>query len=136
MIFIRYTFEGKTVTIPDAELEKSMKLLDISKDEAIQMWLEDNDYCENEEIEILTAKAKENKAVQHGAVNVNKSKTATKRERKPDVEKEEIISKLAEFLETIGTSVKITNKSKLIEFEIGQNHYKVDLIKQRPPKKA
>lgn len=133
---MRYTFEGKTVTIPDTELEKSMKLLDISKDEAIQMWLEDNDYCENEEIEILTAKAKENKAVQHGAVNVNKSKTATKRERKPDVEKEEIISKLAEFLETIGTSVKITNKSKLIEFEVGENHYKVDLIKQRPPKKA
>jgi hypothetical protein len=133
---VRYTFEGKTITIPDTELEKSMKLLDISKDEAIQMWLEDNDYCENEEVEILTAKAKENKAVQHGAVNVNKSRTATKRERKPDVEKEEIISKLAEFLETIGTSVKITNKSKLIEFEIGENHYKVDLIKQRPPKKA
>lgn len=133
---MRYTFEGKTFTIPDAELEKSMKLLDISKDEAIQMWLEDNDYCENEEVEILTAKAKENKAVQHGAVNINKSRTATKRERKPDVEKEEIISKLADFLETIGTSVKITNKSKLIEFEIGENHYKVDLIKQRPPKKA
>lgn len=133
---MRYTFEGKTITIPDTELEKSMKLLDISKDEAIQMWLEDNDYCENEEVEILTAKAKENKAVQHGAVNVNKSKVITKRERKPDVEKEEIISKLAEFLETIGTSVKITNKSKLIEFEIGENHYKVDLIKQRPPKKA
>ena len=133
---MRYTFEGKTITIPDAELEKSMKLLDISKDEAIQMWLEDNDYCENEEVEILTAKAKENKAVQHGAVNINKSKTITKRERKPDVEKEEIISKLAEFLETIGTSVKITNKSKLIEFEIGGNHYKLDLIKQRPPKKT
>lgn len=133
---MRYTFEGKTITIPDAELEKSMKLLDISKDEAIQMWLEDNDYCENEEVEILTAKAKENKTVQHGAVNINKSRTATKRERKPDVEKEEIISKLADFLETIGTSVKITNKSKLIEFEIGENHYKVDLIKQRPPKKA
>ena len=133
---MRYTFEGKAITIPDTELEKSMKLLDISKDEAIQMWLEDNDYCENEEVEILTAKAKENKAVQHGAVNVNKLKAITKRERKPDVEKEEIISKLAEFLETMGTSVNITNKSKLIEFEIGENHYKLDLIKQRPPKKA
>ena len=127
---------GKSVHIPDAEIANSMAKLDLSKDEAIQMWLEDNDYCENEEVEILTAKAKENKAVQHGAVNVNKSRTTTKRERKPDVEKEEIISKLAEFLETIGTSVKITNKSKLIEFEIGENHYKVDLIKQRPPKKA
>ena len=41
---MRYKFEGKTITIPDTELEKSMKLLDISKDEAIQMWLEDNDY--------------------------------------------------------------------------------------------
>lgn len=133
---MRYTFEGKTFTIPDTELEKSMKLLDISKDEAIQMWLEDNDYCENEEVEILTAKAKENKAVQHGAVNANRSRNTTKRERKPDVEKEEIISKLAEFLETMGTSVNITNKSKLIEFEIGENHYKLDLIKQRPPKKA
>lgn len=133
---MRYTFEGKTITIPDTELEKSMKLLDISKDEAIQMWLEDNDYCENEEIEMLTAKAKENKAVQHGAINASKSRTATKRERKPDLEKEEIINKLAEFLETMGTSVNITNKSKLIEFEIGENHYKLDLIKQRPPKKA
>lgn len=127
---------GKSVHIPDAEIANNMAKLDLSKDEAIQMWLEDNDYCENEEVEILTAKAKENKAVQHGAVNVNKSKAITKRERKPDVEKEEIISKLAEFLETIGTSVKITNKSKLIEFEIGENHYKLDLIKQRPPKKA
>lgn len=133
---MRYTFEGKTITIPDTELEKSMKLLDISKDEAIQMWLEDNDYCENEEIEILTAKAKENHAVQHGAVNTNKSKSATKRERKPDLEKEEIIHKLTEFLESGGVPVKITNKSKIIEFNIGENHYKLDLIKQRPPKKA
>ena len=129
-------FNGKKITIPDTELEKSMKILNISRDEAIQMWLEDNDYCENEEVEILTAKAKENHAVQHGAVNANKSRTATKRERRPDVEKEEIIHKLAEFLETIGTSVEITNKSKIIEFNIGENHYKVDLIKQRPPKKA
>ena len=133
---MKYDFKGKILTIPDNELEKNMKLLDISKDEAIQMWLEDNDYCENEEVEILTAKAKENKAIQHGAVNVNKSRAVTKRERKPDVEKEEIISKLADFLEAIGTSVKITNKSKLIEFEIGENHYKLDLIKQRPPKKS
>jgi hypothetical protein len=32
-------------------------------------------------------------------------------------------------------SATITNKSKIIEFEIGENHYKIDLIKQRPPKK-
>ena len=133
---MRYTFEGKTITIPDAELEKSMKLLDISRDEAIQMWLEDNDYCENEEATALTKKAKENHAVQHGAVSPNKPKSTTKRERKPDLEKEEIIHKLAEFLESVGVPVEIPNKSKIIEFNIGENHYKLDLIKQRPPKKA
>lgn len=133
---MKYDFKGKILTIPDNELEKNMKLLDISKDEAIQMWLEDNDYCENEEVENLTKKAKDNKAVQHGATNINKSRTSTKRERKPDLEKEDVVCRLADFLEAIGTSVKITNKSKLIEFEIGENHYKLDLIKQRPPKKS
>ena len=54
---------GKSVHIPDAEIANSMTKLDLSKDEAIQMWLEDNDYCENEEVEILTAKAKENKII-------------------------------------------------------------------------
>lgn len=129
-------FNGKKIQIPDAELEKSMEILEISQDEAIQLWLEDNDFCENAEATALTKKAKENHAVQHGAVNTNKSKSATKRERKPDVEKEEIIHKLAEFLESGGVPVKITNKSKIIEFEIGENHYKLDLIKQRPPKKS
>lgn len=129
-------FNGKKIQIPDAELEKSMEILEISQEEAIQLWLEDNDFCENAEATALTKKAKENHAVQHGAVNTNKSKSATKRERKPDVEKEEIIHKLAEFFENGGVPVKITNKSKIIEFEIGENHYKLDLIKQRPPKKT
>lgn len=133
---MKYNLNGKVLTIPDAELEKNVRLLNITKDEAIKLWLEDNDYCENEEVEILTQKAKENKAVQHGAVNTNKTRAVTKRERKPDLEKEEIIHKLAEFLQTTAESVEITNKSKLIEFNIGENHYKLDLIKQRSPKKA
>ena len=133
---MEYNFNGKNVKIPDQEIEKSMKCLDISKDEAIQLWLEDNDYCENAEAIALTEKAKKNHAVQHGAVNPNKSKSTTKRERKPDLEKEEVIHNLADFLQSYGYPVKSTNKSKLIEFEIGENHYKLDLIKQRPPKKA
>lgn len=133
---MKYNLNGKVLTIPDAELEKNVRLLNITKDEAIKLWLEDNDYYENEEVEILTQKAKENKAVQHGAVNTNKTRAVTKRERKPDLEKEEIIHKLAEFLKTTAESVEITNKSKLIEFNIGENHYKLDLIKQRSPKKV
>ena len=49
---------GKTVNIPDAEIEKNMKALEISKEEAIDMWLFDNDYEDNEEVDEMTVKAK------------------------------------------------------------------------------
>lgn len=130
---MRYDFNGKTINIPDAELEKSMKLLGLSKEEAIEMYLEDEGYLENEEVEELTKKAKANK-INHEA-KADKPRKAVKRERKPDVEKENIIIMLANRLIDAGFEVEVTNKSKLIEFSVGENHYKLDLIKKRPPKK-
>ena len=45
---MRYTLtDGKTISIPDAEIEANMKL-GISKEEAVEMWLEDNEYEVNE----------------------------------------------------------------------------------------
>jgi nucleoside diphosphate kinase len=128
-----YNINGKNINIPDATLEKSMKVLKLSKDEAIQMYLEDEGYMVNETVEELTAKAKVNK-INHEAKS-DKPRKPVKRERKPDIEKEKIITILAETLEKEGFSVEIANKSKLIEFNIGENHYKLDLIKRRPPKK-
>ena len=128
-----YNFNGKNIRIPDAEIEKNMKLLQLTKEEAIELWLDDNDYTENAEAEELTAKAKENK-INHEAKSDKKRKTA-KRERKPDEEKEKLIEILANCLKTEGFETEITNKSKIIEFDVGGNHYKLDLIKQRPPKK-
>ena len=40
--------EKKSINIPDEEIEKSMKILELTKEEAIQMWLDDNDYTTNE----------------------------------------------------------------------------------------
>jgi len=130
---MNYNLNGKTIRIPDAEISKSMKLLKISQNEAVQMWLEDEGYLENEVVEELTAKAKENK-INHEA-RTDKPRKSVKRERKPDEEKENLIKILAECLESHGFETKIANKSKLIEFNIGENHYKLDLIKQRQPKK-
>jgi len=130
---MNYNLNGKTIRIPDAEIDKSMKLLKISHDEAVQMWLEDEGYLENEVVEELTAKAKENK-INHEA-KADKPRKSVKRERKPDEEKENLIKILADCLESNDFEVKITNKSKIIEFNVGGNHYKLDLIKQRPPKK-
>ena len=127
-----YNFNGKNVRIPDAEIEKNMKLLQLTKDEAIELWLDDNDYTENAEAEALTAKAKENK-INHEARSDKQRKTA-KRERKPDEEKENLIKILENALKTAGISAEITNKSKIIEFSVGNNAYKLDLIKKRVKK--
>lgn len=134
-----YNLNGKNIHIPDNEIAKSMKLLDLSKNEAIQMWLEDEGYLENAEVEALTEKAKVNK-ISHEAKS-DKPRKAVKRERKPDEEKENLIAILENCLLNTAdnsnldvNSVKITNKSKVIEFNVGNNHYKLDLIKQRPPK--
>ena len=128
-----YNLNGKSIRIPDAEIKNSMEALKITQKEAVQMWLEDEGYLENAEVEALTAKAKENK-VNHKAKS-DKVRKVTKRERKPDEEKEKLIEILANCLKTVGFDTEITNKSKVIEFNVGENHYKLDLIKQRQPKK-
>lgn len=131
---MNYVLEnGKTVRIPDAEIENNMELLDISREEAIQMWLEDNNLQTNEVVEELTQKAKENK-VNRGAKSDAPRKKKKAPERKPDTEKEDLIEKLANFLTNEGFDAEITNKSKIIEFDFGGNHFKLDLIRQRGKK--
>lgn len=131
-----YEFNGKKIRIADSEIENLVKGLNISTEQAIQIWLEDEGYLDNEEQNSLDKKAKESKitATVHQAKSDNR-KERKPRERKPDEEKEKIISNLAKFLENSTENVKITNISKIIEFDIGENHYKLDLVRQRKPKK-
>ena len=131
-----YEFNGKKIRIADSEIENLVKGLNISTEQAIQIWLEDEGYLENEEQNSLDKKAKESKitATVHQAKSDNR-KERKPRERKADEEKEKIISDLAKFLENSTENVKITNISKIIEFDIGENHYKLDLVRQRKPKK-
>lgn len=91
-----------------------------------------------EEVEEIQEKTKDVK-IDHGAkADVREKKERKPRERKPDPTKEGVISALAEFLveyEGIeAESVKITNVGKIIEFNLGETHYKLDLIRQRKPK--
>lgn len=129
-----YDLNGKKIRIPDNEISKSMEMLGLTKSEAIQMYLEDEGYLENAYVEELTAKAKEAK-ISHDAKSEKPRKNAGKpRERKPDEEKERLINILANALVAEGIEAKVTNKSKIIEFSIEDRHYKLDLIKNRPPK--
>lgn len=134
---MNYNFNGKNIRIPDADIERSMKTLDLTKEEAIQVWLEDEGYLENEEQEELCKKAKENRitATIHEASAINKKKTQRERVRKENPTKEMVIAEIAKILPNFAENVQVLNIGKLISFTIGENTYEIDLKQKRKPKK-
>ena len=127
---------GKAVRIPDKEIEKNMKILEISKDEAILLYLEDEGYIENAEQEALCKKAKENVKVStlvKARADV-KPKTQKERVKKDDPTKEMIIAEIAGFLPTIAENIQVVDNRKIITFCIGEDTYKIDLTRTRKPK--
>lgn len=134
---MKYNFNGKSVNIPDAELQKSMKLLGMTKDEAIELWLEDEGYLDNEEQNELEQKAKDNKitATIHGAGGEKKKQSKPKTVKVSD-EKRVLFSQIEGFLKNYTThEVEILKENKLIQVKFGEKVFKIDLIEQRPPKK-
>ena len=132
---MKYTVNGKTVNIPNEELEKSMKVLELTKEEAIQLWLEDNGFEENEEQNVLDEKAKKVK-VNHGAGDSGKSKTAKPRTVVVSDEKKELFSEIFSNLASIyGENAKIEKENKLIIVKVADRTFKIDIIEQRKPKK-
>lgn len=135
---MRYIFQNKTLNIPDEEIENNMKHLDLTKEQAIELWLEDNEYIINEEQEQLTKKAKDNKitATIHKA-KAEQIREKQPRERKENPTKEKIIKSMAEFLQSLGvTNLQVVNISKLITFDLDGNNYKLDLIQTRNKKRV
>ena len=133
---MKYTLKnGKVVNIPDKEIEQSMKVLELTKEEAIEMWLEDNDYEVNEEQVALDEKAKKVK-IQHGASAIDKqTKQKTERKVVASDEKQALFDNIYHNLvEIYGGNVEIVKENKLLTLKIGQKTFKVDLIEQRPPK--
>lgn len=134
---MNYNFNGKNIRIPDADIERNMKMLELTKEEAIQVWLEDEGYLENEEQEELCKKAKENRitATIHEASAINKKKTQRERVRKENPTKEMVIAEIAKILPNFAENVQVLNIGKLISFTIGDNTYEIDLKQKRKPKK-
>jgi hypothetical protein len=134
---MKYTLEnGKTVNIPDKEIENSMKSLELTKEEAIEMWLEDEGYLDNEEQNELDSKAKKVK-IDHGASAIDKTQKKEKKPREIKVsdEKQTLFGEIVEKLAETGRNYEILKENKLICVKIGEKTFKIDLIEQRQPKK-
>lgn len=131
--------KNKEVKIPDEEIRNLMDKLELTEQEAIQTWLEDEGYEVNEEVERLTAKAK---AKANGTARVNARANVenkkTTRERKANPVKEEIIQILANALKNSQNlpinAIKIENVGKIITFKVENREFKLDLIEKRQKK--
>lgn len=135
MAYIERVVNGKKVKIPQDSLDRLMKGLQVDQESAIEIYLEDEGYLENEEQIALDKKAKESRitATIHQASKGEK-RERKKVERKADETKESLIKALAETLETLVDNVQVVNIGKIIEFDLKGEHYKLDLIRQRKPK--
>ena len=137
--YIEYELdEGVVIKIPREEIERTMKGLGCSEDDACWIWCEDNGKIDNDEQNELDKKAKESRitATIHQA-RAETTKERKKVERKPDQVKDSLVESLKAFLieQCFMENVSITKVGKLIEFDCGGEHFKLDLIRQRPPKK-
>ena len=129
---------------PDEKWIKStMKALDISREEAIEMWNDDHDIDAGKakDFDLDPEKQKVVKEMTKAGGKA-RAKETKPRERKPNEEKREIIQKIAYFLgecdnfgENFAETVKITNIEREITFKIGENDYSLVLTLHRKPKK-
>ena len=133
---ITYELGKRKIRIPDEDINKYMKNHGLTQDEAIQVWLEDEGYLENEEQEILETKAKENHitATIHEAGDKVKRKRSTPRTVKVSDEKQQLFNEITETLEVSGLEFEILKENKLIQVKIGEKVFKIDVIEQRNKK--
>lgn len=132
---MKYTFSnGASIQIPTKEIDNLMSSLDLTKDEAIDLWLADNDYEVNEEQQKLDNKAK-NAKINH-ETGKKKSKNAKKPIKvKVSDEKKELFTALKTFLGEYCSEKsgkwEISIENKLFLAEINGKKFKIDLIQQR-----
>ena len=115
----------------EQEIQKHMKVLGISREEAEQLWEDDQNDFIGEEGEEMTRKAKEIKRYEKG----DKPKEKKKREIKLDEDKVKIINFLERMMiDSDALNVFVKNPQKEITFQYNGCEYSLNLIKHRPPK--
>ena len=123
----------------EQEIKNYMEKLDISREEAEQLWKDDHDDIVTPEMAEMEKKAKQIKRYE-------KSDTPRKkavRERKPDEIKREIIATVANNLSRCWFDdipmntchlIHVVNPEKEITFRVGEDDYSITLTKHRPKK--
>ena len=131
---------GRIINIPDKDIERLQKSLDISYNEAVYTWLVDEEYITDETVEELSEKAKKNRitATVHQAKADNSQKKERKpREKKVNPVKQGIIRTIFFALhQEYGdfSEITITNDEKYIEIVRPEGNFTINLVQHRPKK--
>ena len=127
--------------MPDEKWIKStMKALDLTREEAIEMWMDDHDIDQGKakDFDLDPEKQKIVKEMTKAGGKA-RAKETKPRERKPNDEKRTIIQDLNDFLvnscQDYINLVEIVNIEREITFKIGENAYSLTLTCHRKPKK-
>ena len=121
----------------EEQIQKYMVSLGISREDAIQLWEDDQADFIGEEGEEMTQKAKQIRRYEQS----EKPREKTQRKQKIDEEKVAILSwildglmnrhRLVEEDDWDFEEVKLANPQKEITFKVGENEYSISLIKHR-----
>ena len=125
-----------------AEVEKIMRLLDCTEEEALDVIATDKIIDKGGRTEYDLPIEQEKLAMKMSAVKERKAKDQTNNKRgktvKENPTKAGIVKNLADFLTNLSDfeclNVKITNKERQIAFDCGENSYELTLVQKRKPK--
>ena len=132
---IKTEFNGKTYSVEKEQVEVLMKSLDLTFEEAVETYLDDEGLLENEEQNALDKKAQKIYKEQ-SRVNTEKVKKPRQtRNRTVSPEKAGFVEKLYQFLTENYENVEIIRPNKFYSVEINGKIIKMDIMEQRPPKK-
>lgn len=120
----------------ESEIQKQMKLLNISYEDAKELAEYDYkiDHGVIDEQTLATKPTKEQKAMLRKVMHASSDKTrkTSTKERKVDEEKKQILITVADALQEFSPKI---NKETEINFVIGENSFTLKLTRHRNPKK-
>lgn len=125
----------------EKDIQKIMKALDLSREEAIEMLKEDEEIDRMGMSEVDNDLTAEQKKVKKAMTSTGEKKHTVykfdkKRERKVDEVKKHLMDCFKVLLEGLGAKVEpLTTEAEMHFVHLGEN-YTIKLIKHRPPKTA
>ena len=113
----------------EKQIENAMKALDLTREEAIEMLAEDEEIDHGANPHPLTAE--QEKASKKARSTGTRTYTFTKRERKPDNDKRELIERLWVEIFKLDCYAKVENPERQIDFHFNGRHFRIVLSAPR-----